>query len=462
MSNKSEKASDVYKTLIKNIPIGIYYTDFLGTFLFGNPKAEEITGYREDELVGKNYLKLKLLSPKDITKAAKNLALVGLGKLVDPVEYNLIRKDGKIRNVEITPKIITLEGKKVIMAMIQDITARKEAAAALLDSEAKYKAVIQQSEENIFVIDPDTGGILESNKSIQDLLGYSKKELGQLTLFDFVNHEKDDIRHKIENIIKKKKFAMRERQYKTKSGRIIDVEVNASLINFGGKDAIAVVSRDITEKKRAAELIKKSLIEKDMLLKEVYHRVKNNLQLISSLLRLQASSAKEKKTAIALNRAEERIRSMALIHQQLHTSEDLTKINFAEYFKKLSTYLRRSYQTLLPNVTFHNNLQDIYIDIKLAIPCGLIVNELITNSMKYAFPKRIAGEITVNMSHAENGLCTIIVSDNGIGIPEKIDFRNVQTLGLQLVNDLTAQLGGTIELDRTDGTAFTIKFQSKI
>ena len=219
------------------------------------------------------------------------------------------------------------------------------------------------------------------------------------------------------------------------------------------------VQSELAERKRAEEEIIASLKEKDILLKEVHHRVKNNLQTISSLLRLQCDYIKDEKTLALFNESQSRIRSMALIHEKLYQSKDLFRIDFAEYIRELAANLLRSYSASSQPITLRINAQDIWLNIDTAIPCGLIINELFLNSLKHAFTPTIQKPeifIEIHSSHVDE--FTLIIGDNGVGLPQDLDFRNTESLGLQLVCTFTEQLEGTINLDNSKGTTFIIEF----
>jgi len=215
---------------------------------------------------------------------------------------------------------------------------------------------------------------------------------------------------------------------------------------------------EMKERKKAEEIIRASLNEKEVLLKEIHHRVKNNLQIISSLLNLQSGYA-DQESAIAFKESQNRIRSMALIHEKLYQSRDLARIDFASYVSSLTTHLARSY-TINPGVDIAIEVDNISLDIDTAIPCGLIINELVSNSLKYAFKDGRTGTVTVSMIK-DNGVYMLQVGDNGTGLPPGIDYKNTDSLGLQLVNMLAGQIGGTMELDKSHGTAFRIYFPER-
>ncbi|WP_088890824.1 histidine kinase dimerization/phosphoacceptor domain -containing protein [Leptolyngbya ohadii] len=221
------------------------------------------------------------------------------------------------------------------------------------------------------------------------------------------------------------------------------------------------VQNELKERKRTEEQLKLSLKEKEVLLKEIHHRVKNNLQVISSVLRLQSDYIKDERVLALFNDSQNRIRSMALIHEKLHQSSNLLKINFDEYIRDLADNLLRSYGASSQAATLRTEAIDVWLSIDTAIPCGLIINELVSNALKHAFPAATSeNEICVEISSAGHNRFKLTVRDNGIGFPPELDFRNTESLGLELVCVFTEQLEGTIELDRTQGTGttFTIAF----
>ena len=212
------------------------------------------------------------------------------------------------------------------------------------------------------------------------------------------------------------------------------------------------------ERKRAEEQIQVSLKEKEVLLKEIHHRVKNNLQVVSSLMSLQARSLKGQQGRTMFRDSEDRIKSMALVHEQLYQSKDLAKIDFAEYIQNLTAHLFRSYGVNSGVITLQIDVKDVSLDADTAIPAGLIITELVSNALKYAFPPGQEGDIRIDCRAETDGKVALMVRDNGVGFPKEVDFRKTESLGLQLVSTLTNQLKGTIELDGSAGTAFTMMF----
>lgn len=226
-------------------------------------------------------------------------------------------------------------------------------------------------------------------------------------------------------------------------------------------DGLMVTWRDVTERQRAEKQIQASLQEKEVLLKEIHHRVKNNLQVILSLLKLQSSYTTDPQTLQMFQESQNRIRSMALIHELLYQSQDLARIDFGSYIHTLVNQLARTYTVSTGAIAWEINVEPpvIQLTIDTALPCGLLINELVSNALKYAFPTGQPGTIRISLQACNNQEFLLVISDNGLGISSDLDFRHTDSLGLQLVCGTTAQLGGTIELDRTQGTTFTIRFK---
>jgi len=219
----------------------------------------------------------------------------------------------------------------------------------------------------------------------------------------------------------------------------------------------ALLREEIEKRIRAEAEIKKSLQEKEILLKEVQHRVKNNLQVISSMLDLQTDYVKDKSVSKLFIEAQKRVKSMALVHEQMYQSEVLTDLDFTQYIENLGDYLFKIYGVNTKRISMSINIKEANIDFNRAILLGLIINELISNSLKYAFPKGSSGTTTVKLD-TENKDFILTASDNGIGLPKNFRLRQTKSLGLQLVQALTNQLKGSIRIDRRKGTKFTIRF----
>jgi PAS domain S-box-containing protein len=222
------------------------------------------------------------------------------------------------------------------------------------------------------------------------------------------------------------------------------------------------VHKDLKERSKAEEKIMKSLREKEILLQEVHHRVKNNLQIMSSLMKLQSKFITDPNVLDIFRESESRIKSMAIVHSKLYNTQDYERVDFTDYVKSLTENFRTTYGTKLQNVKILIDMEDIELNIDTAIPCGLMINELVSNAIKYAFPGNVPGEICICMKSDVPHSYTLIVKDNGIGMPAGIDIKNSPSLGLQLVTLLTGQLTGAFEINNSNGTEFKITFKEAI
>ena len=245
-----------------------------------------------------------------------------------------------------------------------------------------------------------------------------------------------------------------------KDGSVLNVlATDAPVFDKQGKFiGVIGVSADITERKEAEERLKASLREKEVLLKEIHHRVKNNLQVISSLINLQSDSLGDPTLSELFQDVRDRIRSMALVHEKLYQSESLAGVDFAEYTRSLLDYLWRAHGNGSTSVRLKLELQSVSISVETAMPCGLILNELASNALKHAFHGRPEGEVTVVLRQDQDGLICLRVSDNGKGLPPGLDWRQAPSLGLRLVQMLTGQLNGTVEVKSGEGTEFEVSF----
>ncbi len=321
---------------------------------------------------------------------------------------------------------------------------------------------IDHAEDLMFWINPE-GIITDVNISTCLKLNYSKDELinAEISLID-----NDILPGKFGNIIttlNKEDTLILEHQLTTKTGNKIPMEVEFKSIEFENKKYYFAFARDITERKRAREIIESSLNEKVVLLKEIHHRVKNNLQVITSLFRLQSAYIKDEASRELFKESQNRVKSMALIHEKLYSSKSLTKVNFKDYLTELVSNLMNSYKYGVGKIKLNIIADDIEMGVDLAINLGLVVNELVTNSLKYAFPggKNKDGkecELSIKLTIIGEGRFLISIKDNGAGFPKDLDFRKTESLGLQLVNSLVEQHNGEIELTKNNGTEFVMTF----
>jgi len=358
------------------------------------------------------------------------------------------------------------ENKNLYWKAQEEIYLRKEISKSLQVSESVYRTIFENTGTATVIIDSENI-VLLANAEFQKLTGYSKKEIqGKKSWTDFVVPE--DIKGMIkQNQHRLSKSESDPKNYEFKlldrSGKVKNMFVVAVIIPGSKNSLISLL--DVTDNKIAEAEIKKSLKDKETLLKEIHHRVKNNLTVISSLLNLQSRYIKDKDDLMMFMESQSRAKSMALIHQRLYDSSDLKSINFGDYIRTLATEMFHTYVHDPSIINLNLVVEDVMLDVNTAIPLGLILNELLTNSMKYAFPSedlneikgQINGNISINL-FKNNGNYTMIVEDDGVGFPDDIDMENTDSLGLQLINSLTDQIDGEIVLNRTRGTSFTINF----
>jgi PAS domain S-box-containing protein len=291
--------------------------------------------------------------------------------------------------------------------------------------------------------------------------GLDVKDIIGRSIYDYIQPDSHDItRETVDRIFETGEPGYYEIKGVGPDGRISWYGTRMSSIKID-EEVVSIIqmSSDITERKQAETTVKESLAEKEILLKEVHHRVKNNMQVISSLLRLQAEKVKDKDFGDMLRDSQGRIQSMALVYNKLYQSQDLSHINMADYIGELTAGLIKSYATSSQRITPIIDPSSVFLGVDMAIPCGLVINELIVNSLKYAFPEGRVGEIAVSLKNGSDHELELEVSDNGVGVPEGFNMANTSTLGLKLVTNLVEnQLDGKIELDRSQGTTFRITF----
>jgi two-component sensor histidine kinase len=232
-----------------------------------------------------------------------------------------------------------------------------------------------------------------------------------------------------------------------------------AIIETGLRKPYSLLFREL---KKNEEALKESIEEKDMLMREIHHRVKNNFIVVYTLLKFQARNVKDSESQSLFKESQDRVMSMSLIHEKLYLSKDLGSISCSDYINNLARYLFDSYSVDKDRVSLNVNVSDVPADVDIMIPCGLIVNELISNSLKYAFPEDRSGEITIALNNLSDDGIELAVGDNGVGFPEHLDFRDTKTMGLELVTMLAKQLEGSVELERSNGTEFRIRFKSNL
>ncbi len=452
-----------FRQVVSSISDHIYVTEVTEegghTNLYLSPHVEALTGYPlEKFLADWDFWPSTVIHPDDRAIAAAQAKQAALGQDGE-VEYRFVRANGDIIWVRDSVRVEREGTSKIIYGVVSDITERKRAEAALRESEEKYRTLFEAESDTIFLVDEETGDILDANKAAVELYGYSVEEFKQLKAMDLSAEPE-----KTKKAIKlKEKIHVPLRYHKKKDGTVFPVEITANDFELRGKKINISAIRDITERKQAEEQLRTALEEKEALLREVHHRVKNNLQVVCALLDLQADTIEDVQAQVAFQESQNRIRSMAYLHEQLTHAENLAQINMALYVQELVSALRMAYGA--DAVAVKIDVSDsVTLPFDLVSPCGLLINELVSNAMKHAFPadrdrdKDREDEIRVALiSQEEKYLLT--VGDNGVGLPEQIELESPASLGLTLVSLLTQQLNGTLEvLSRAAGTTFKVMF----
>ncbi len=449
-----------------------------------NQEAENVYGYSVGEVLGKP---VSIVTPPHLDKETiKLIEEIMHGKKVQHYETLRLRKDGTTIYVSITlSPVFDSYGKLIAISFIsRDITERKKIEEKLRESEEKYRNIVETANEGISIVDAEER-ITFVNKKIEDMFGYSSEELIGGSMWDLLSDEsKTIIKQMLEKGWKNVNESF-EIKFIHKDGYPVWTYTNSkSLFDKDGKFFGTMnLHTDITKRKEAEEALRNFEIARK---KEIHHRIKNNLQVICSLLDLQAEkfrsreSAEDTEVLNAFIESQNRVMSIALIHEELHEGRGTDTLNVSPYLEKLVENLFQTY--ILENVNTSLDIkleENIFFDMDTAIPLGIIVNELVSNSLKYAFSDRDYGEIQIKLYREDSAEhenkeqrvikesyggtnVILIVSDNGIGIPEDFNLEDSSSLGLQLVKILVDQLEGQIELNRDSGTEFTIRFTVQI
>jgi PAS domain S-box-containing protein len=488
-AEKALKESEAkYRTITENVNIGVFRSrsGSRGNFIEVNPAAIRMFGYDNRE----EFMQIPMVDlfryPEDLQKLSRKLREEGF---VTNEEFQLKKKDEMLIWGSMTVvAVVDIQGKiRYYDGVIEDITEGKRIKEALIKNEERYRHFINQSTEGIWRLELEKpvsidlpvdeqiqlfyryGYVAECNDTMAIMYGLSSAdEIVGARLVDL--HGGSD---NPQNIEEHRKFV--SSGYRVTDGETVEVDRKGNkryilnnamgIIENGCIVGVWGMQRDITERKRAEEKIKASLKEKEILLKEIHHRVKNNMQVVSSLLHLQSQGIEDKKTLEMFRESQDRVRSMALVHEKLYASQDLSNINFDEYITGLAMYLYQSYKIDRRKVRLEINADGVSLGVNQAVPCGLILNELISNALKHAFPsnRKSKKEIKISLQKKGNKEIELIVADNGVGIPPDIHYREAQSLGLRLVTILVEdQLQGKIRLNRSKGTRFHIHFKESM
>lgn len=330
----------------------------------------------------------------------------------------------------------------------------KKAQDALMESEKKYRTLFEKNKNPIIVFDED-GYFKDTNEAALLFMEVKREELLTKNLSDFIFYDYD-----IETI-ENKEFWMKGDILEVKfniNNNFKILELTVTPVYLKNKIIVFGVGNDITERKRAEDEILRSLEEKELLLREIHHRVKNNLQIISTLLTLQSSQSNKINVNDLYKESQNRIQSIALIHENLYHSEDLAHINFKAYVKGLVSDLFDSYGVDSSKIKLNLNIENVTLGIETAIPCGLIINELVSNSLKHGFKGVKTGQVNVELQKLKDGKYTLLVSDTGTPFSKDLNLSSSDTLGLELIKNLVKQLDANLTFNK-DNKEFKIIFK---
>ena len=337
--------------------------------------------------------------------------------------------------------------------------------SSVIATEEHFRQILDIADDAIISID-ETQRIVLFNQGAERMFGYSLDEVQGRTLDILLPQGSAEAHHEHVNefdsssIPARRMAARGQISGRRKNGSEFPAEASISKVTIDGSRIYTVMLRDITHRKQTEEHIRSSLREKEILLQEVHHRVKNNLQVVSSLLRLQERGIDDPQMRQLFKESQNRVQSMALIHEQLYKSDSLAAIDFPDYLRQLIAHLFGSYQVSSSRIASQTHVADVHLGVDDAVPCGLILNELLSNALKYAFPDGREGLVRIELSEQDaQGQLSLTVADDGVGLPEDIAFWNTQTLGLRLVRSLVRQLDGDVKIDRSQGTCITVTFK---
>jgi PAS domain S-box-containing protein len=458
-----------FRRVVESAPNAIVMVNSAGVIDMVNAQAESLFGYARSELLGKP---IELLMPERFRHRHPGLRQLFLtdprSRYMAGRDLFAVRKDGSEFPVEIGLNPIETDEGLMVLSSIVDISQRKRL-------EMRFRQVVE-SAPNAMVMVNQSGLIEMVNMQAERLFGYAREELLGRAIEDLVpsrfRTEHPELRgHFFGNLESRPMGAGRDLYALRKDGTEVPVEIGLNPIATEEGDMVLSAIVDISDRKQKEERIQDALREKDALLREkdillaeIHHRVKNNLQVVDSLLGLQSVRITDPVALEMLRDSQNRIRSMALIHQTLYQSKDFAQINFTQLIDTLVPALTSAYGIDPERIDLSICMTAVGLPISSAVPCGLIVNELMSNALKHAFPNGRQGHIRLVLTSEakdEEEYVVLSLADDGVGIPANVDLDNPTTLGLQLLPLLANQLHGTLRVERANPTRFTLRFPNR-
>lgn len=452
--NRSHRSMQSYRDLFDSISDAIYLVDDDGVILGANKGTKYTFGYPVQELVGEHYKKLSAPGKfqhdrlMEIKKGGKksSVKLEGWGR----------KSNGEVFPTELLVNSGTYFDEEVLIIIERDISERKLAEEELKKRQHLLNDLFNTSPLGIALLNSHNE-VIEINKGFENLFGYEKEEIIGLELDRVIVPEKH-LKHAqkltetpfVEEVVTRRE---------TKSGELIDVIIYAVPIIIDDKMVYKYgIYVDITDRKKAEQKVRDSLKEKEVLLAEIHHRVKNNLAVITGLLELQSYNSSDKNARRILRDSQMRIHSIALVHEKLYDNENFSEIKVQDYIKELSKTIEQTMGVETVSVKLDFKLENVVLPITQAIPCGLILNEVLTNSFKHAFKGREKGKVYISFVR-EDELMVFKIKDDGIGIDSDLDSRESNSLGMKLIRTLSKQLNAEIKVGREGGVEFEFRFE---
>ncbi|MCX6561362.1 MAG: PAS domain S-box protein [Candidatus Aminicenantes bacterium] len=454
-----QASEERFRSLYENATLGMYRTNPEGQILMANPALLRMLGYASLEELARRNIEADGFEP-DYPRSAFKERMEQDGE-IRGLEAAWKHRDGNTIYVRESARAIRDETGRIIRyeGTVEDITAQRLAQAELQASEERYRRLVENSLDAIYQTTED-GRILSANSAMQRMMGY--ETIGEYLKTD-VHDTYADARQRTpfrEAMAHNGEVRNMELLLRRKDGSTFYVLANANAVkDKDGRMIFEGILTDITAQKETERELAGALAEKDILIKEVHHRVKNNLQVISSLLNLQSRFLKHPDDVDLFKESQRRIRSMALIHEKLYQSKSLSRIEFSSYAKRLIENLMASNAPGGQRIGLRPEVEEVFLDIQTAIPLGLIVNELVMNALKHGFPDGRAGTVRLGLRVDEEGRIEMKVGDDGVGLPQGLDVMASDSMGMQIVGMLTDQLEGQLEIDRTAGTEFRLTFK---
>jgi PAS domain S-box-containing protein len=450
------KVQEKFRLAVDHFPSTFILYDPERRINFINKEGLRLTGYKEEDVLNKRD---EELFPSELTDNYLPLLKECISsKTPQKNEFTVNFQNEMYTFLDYYVPILDKNGNlNQVVGICHDVTSHKRAE----ETKTLLASIVESSHEAIIGKTLD-GTIISWNCGAEKIYGYKKEEaIGQNITFIIP----DDKKHELEEFHRKVVLGEKIQQHETmrvrKDGTKFYVSLTISPIkdSYGKIAGASIIEHDITVQKIASLQLKNSLKEKEILLKEIHHRVKNNLQIVSSLLNLQANCIDDKKALSVFIECQNRIRAMALVHEKLYQAKDFVRIDFGGYVRDLVSNLFQSYAVNTYQTNFHHNIDDIFINVDTIITLGLIINELVTNSIKHAFINTVQGGIFVSFFRKDANILVLSVADTGSGLPENFNINNTESLGLRLVTTLVDQLNGNIEAKVNKGTEFVITFE---